>query len=276
VAFDPERKTKIVCTIGPASLPILQDMLIAGMNVARINCAHGGAEQYSQIVQAVRDAESEMRERVSTSPRQGALPLDGSRHDIAAIAFDIKGPEIRVGRYGETVPPKMVSTTLSDGSVVAVAGQKEIQLEKGDRLTLTTDQALANDGTHECLFVSYPALSGQAEPGQVIYVDDGKVELRVLSTDPEAGTLFVESQTTAPLGERKNVNLPGMAVDLPAVTEKDMVDLQTARDLKASFIFASFVQSAEAVRAIRKHCDPSMRIISKIENQTVRAVGGGC
>ena len=63
------------------------------------------------------------------------------------------------------------------------------------------------------------------------------------------------------------MNLPGLVVDLPAVTAKDIVDLATARELGATFVFASFVQSAAAVREIRKHCTPSMRIISKIESQ---------
>lgn len=269
LAFSPERKTKIVCTIGPASLPRLPEMLLAGMNVARINCAHGDAAQYAGIVRAVRAAEAEVRAsgRGAPSAGGGGLPLCGSRHDIAAVAFDIKGPEIRVGRFGDSVPPLMIRTTRPDGSVVAAPGQKEVALRRGDRLTLTTNHALANSGTRELMYVSYPALPSQAKPGQVIYVDDGNVELRVLSTDAGAGTLLVEACTDAPLGERKNVNLPGLAVDLPAVTAKDVVDLETARTLGATFVFASFVQSAAAVREIRRHCSPSMRIISKIESQ---------
>jgi len=161
----------------------------------------------------------------------------------------------------------MIRTTRPDGSVVAVPGQKEVALARGDVLTLTTDPSKANAGSAREIFVSYPALPSQAKPGQIIFVDDGNVELRVLSTNPGAGTLTVESLTAAPLGERKNVNLPGLTVLLPAVTEKDKVDLATARDLGATFIFASFVQSADAVRAIRAHCAPHQRIISKIESQ---------
>jgi pyruvate kinase len=267
--FSPERKTKIVCTIGPASLPRLPEMLLAGMNVARINCAHGDRAQYAGIVRAVREAEGAIRGSARGSPaaRAAGGALCGSRHDVAAIAFDIKGPEIRVGRFGDSVPPLMVRTTRPDGSVVAAPGQKEVALAIGDRLTLTTDAARANSGSASELYVSYPALASQARPGQIIFVDDGNVELRVLSANAAAGTLLVESQTSAPLGERKNVNLPGLVVDLPAVTAKDLVDLATARDLGATFIFASFVQSAAAVRAIRAHCSPAMRIISKIESQ---------
>ena len=269
MAFAPERKTKIVCTIGPASLPRLPEMLLAGMNVARINCAHGDRAQYAGIARAVREAEAAVRAsgRGVPSARSPGTALCGSRHDLAALALDIKGPEIRVGRFGDSVPPLMVRTTRPDGSVVAAPGQKEIALARGDRLTLTTDAARANSGSARELYVSYPALASQARPGQVIFCDDGNVELRVLSTNASAGTLEVESQTSAPLGERKNVNLPGLVVDLPAVTAKDVVDLATARELGATFIFASFVQSAAAVREIRAHCSPSMRIIAKIESQ---------
>ena len=267
--FANERKTKIVCTIGPASLPRLPEMLLAGMNVARVNCAHGDREQYAGIVRSVRAAEAGIRAsgRGRPVPGSSTSSLSGSRHDVAAIAFDIKGPEIRVGRFGDSVPPLMVRTTRPDGSVVATPGQKEVPLAAGDRLTLTTDPSRANSGSAREIFVSYPSLPFQAQPGQVIFVDDGNVELRVLSTDTARGTLLVESLTNAPLGERKNVNLPGLVVDLPAVTAKDLVDLATARELGATFVFASFVQSAAAVREIRRHCSPSMRIISKIESQ---------
>jgi pyruvate kinase len=117
------------------------------------------------------------------------------------------------------------------------------------------------------VFISYTNIARQVQPGQVIFVDDGNVELRVVEVDKAAGTLIVESMTSLALGERKNVNLPGLVVDLPAVTAKDEVDLATARELGADFIFASFVQSADAVRQIRKLCGPDMRIISKIESQ---------
>jgi pyruvate kinase len=258
--------TKIVCTIGPASFPLLPEMLLAGMNVARINCAHGSRAGYEEIVRGVRAAEASHRASGAGSPSRGR-PLCGSRADSVAIAFDIKGPEIRVGRFGPAVPPTVVVSQRPDGTAVRSEGQKEVMLRVGDRLTLTTDPAKADAGSATELFVSYRALPARAAPGQVIYVDDGNVELRVLSTDPAAGTLLVESRSAAPLGERKNVNLPGMTVDLPAVTAKDEVDLATARELGATFIFASFVQSADAVRRIRALCAPEMRIISKIESQ---------
>jgi pyruvate kinase len=252
MTFSRDRKTKIVCTIGPASLPRLPEMLLAGMNVARINCAHGDAAQWESIALALRAAEQQVRIDGRAS---GALGLMGSRRDLAALALDVKGPEIRVGRFGDSVP-------AGRGGA-----QKEVPLAPGDRLTLTTDAREAATGSASRLFISYPALPAQAAPGQVIFVDDGNVELVVLAADAARGELLVESRTAAPLGERKNVNLPGLVVDLPAVTRKDEADIATARRLEADFIFASFVQSADAVRQIRALAGPDIRIISKIESQ---------
>jgi pyruvate kinase len=143
-------------------------MLLAGMNVARINCAHGDAAQWESIALALRAAEQQVRIDGRAS---GALGLMGSRRDLAALALDVKGPEIRVGRFGDSVP-------AGRGGA-----QKEVPLAPGDRLTLTTDAREALTGSASRLFISYPALSAQAAPGQVIFVDDGNVELVVLAAE---------------------------------------------------------------------------------------------
>ena len=265
MAFSRDRRTKIVCTMGPSSIPILSQMLLAGMNVARINCAHGDREQYAGIVRAVRAAEREVRASGAAARAALEAGLCGSRRDVAAVAFDVKGPEIRIGKFGAEVPPKRIAAPSAPGGFVL--GQKEIPLKRGERFVLTTDPAKAASGRPGEVFISYTNIARQVQPGQVIFVDDGNVELRVVEVDKAAGTLIVESMTSLALGERKNVNLPGLVVDLPAVTAKDEVDLATARELGADFIFASFVQSADAVRQIRKLCGPDMRIISKIESQ---------
>jgi len=271
LAFGLDRKTKIVATIGPACQGRLPAMLLAGMNVARINCAHGSAEQYAEIVAAVRAAEvavaTQHAAAIAAGGREGDLSphstvqLAGSRSPIAAIAFDIKGPEIRTGRFDATVP-----ATIIDGR----PGPKEVPLAVGQVITLTTAESsreAGRGGEATQVFVSYPAVVSKVRVGQMIFVDDGNVELEVRSVDKANGTLSCVSKTAAPLGERKNVNLPDVFVDLPAVTAKDVVDIATAKRCGADFLFASFVQSADAVRQIRKLAGPSIRIISKIENQ---------
>ena len=252
--FARDRKTKIVATMGPSCLPILPQMLLAGINVARINCAHGDAKQYRGIVEAVRAAERDVRASGAAARATLAEGLSGARRDVAAVAFDVKGPEIRIGRFGADVPTK-------------TTGNREIPLARGDRFVLTTDAKLSDSGRKGLVYISYTNICKQVQKGQVIFVDDGNVELRIVEVDAAAGTLLVESVTSVGLGERKNVNLPGLTVDLPAVTAKDEVDLATARELGADFIFASFVQSAAAVRQIRGLCAPETRIISKIESQ---------
>lgn len=304
--FASHRGTKIICTIGPSCINKLPEMLQAGMNVARINCAHGSKEQYAGIVRKVREAEKVVASSSyahwapilgysvpSSSTKAGVLAgsgaagggehehdhdlgprvrhLSGSQGDVCAVAFDIKGPEIRIGQFGSSVASKPSPSSAEGGPQQPAAAQpsqpKEIYLNRGDRLTLTTDPAKRESGSQTEVFISYADLPKRVQPGAVIYVDDGNVELRVLSADKEAGTILVESRTTGPLGERKNVNLPGLSVDLPPVTRKDEIDIATARELGADLLFASFVQSAEAVRQIRALAGPGMRIISKIESQ---------
>jgi pyruvate kinase len=281
-ALNRDRRTKIVATLGPSSLPKLPELLAAGINVARINCAHGDAEQYARMVEAVRAAERGARARSAASwasalsfggggagspAASSSRPnLVGSQGDVVAVAFDIKGPEIRIGK-------------LSDAAVAAAAASRppssspsppprELPLSRGERFVLTTDPARRDAGGDKGgIYISYAALPRRATPGQIICIDDGNVELRVVEADGDRGTLVVESLTSAPLGERKNVNVLGMVVDLPAVTDKDVRDIATAKALGADILFASFVQSAAAVREIRRLSGPDIRIVSKIESQ---------
>lgn len=269
MTLHPHRRTKIVATMGPACIPILKEMLQEGVNVARINCAHGDYDQYAGIVASVRKAEEAARKDRAAGVRytgQGPL-LTGSQQDVAAVAFDIKGPEIRVGKFGPEVPPSVIVQTKEDGTVVKREGPKEVQLQRGDRITLTTDPAWKERGTAKVMYISYGNVAKQAQVGQSVMIDDGNMELVIERVNPSEGTLTCVSRTTGPLGERKNVNLPAMEVDLPAVTEKDVRDIATAKALGADFLFASFVQSAAAVREIRALAGKDIRIISKIESQ---------
>jgi pyruvate kinase len=263
VAYAADRRTKIVATLGPAVAQLLPEAIKAGANVFRINCAHGDKAQYVKNVNFVRTA----------CEKAAASAVDdhtASACGNVAIAFDIKGPEIRTGRFSASVPQTIVKTVnAADGTVNISKGNREILLHRGDRIILTTDPAWADAGTRELLYVALPEDLSMLKlrPGQYIYVDDGQVELSIIEVDAAQKKLICVSNTSAPLGERKGVNLPGVVVDLPSITPKDERDIAIARELGADFIFASFVRNGDMVRAIRACVGPTMRIISKIENQ---------
>jgi pyruvate kinase len=164
------------------------------------------------------------------------------------VLLDTKGPEIRTGM-------------LRDG--------EPVELKRGNMVTLTTDYSVL--GTAEMIAVSYEHMARDVMPGDNILMSDGNVMLEVLETDPGSGTVTCECLNTATLGERKNCNLPGVKVDLPTLTEKDLHDIVGFGIVNdVDFIAASFVRKASDVRAIRKVLDDaggsSIKIISKVEN----------
>lgn len=163
--------------------------------------------------------------------------------------LDTKGPEIRTGFFAD--------------------GAKKISLVKDQTLVLTSDYSFK--GNSNKLACSYETLAKSVTPGQTILVADGSLVLTVLSCDVAAGEVTCRVENNAAIGERKNMNLPGVIVDLPTLTDKDIKDiLEWGVPNKIDFIAASFVRKASDVLKIReilgddKHC---VKIISKIENQ---------
>lgn len=162
------------------------------------------------------------------------------------ILLDTKGPEIRTGFFRE--------------------GDK-IELTQGQDLKIVTDYSFKGDNT--CIAVSYDKLCTSVKPGGMILCADGSLSLKV----KEVGSDFVmtEVQNSIKLGERKNCNLPGVAVDLPVLQEKDIKDLlEFGIPQGVDFVAASFVQSAADVKFIRSTLGTKgrhIKIISKIENQ---------
>lgn len=219
------RRTKIVCTIGPASdsVEILKRMILKGMNVARLNFSHGTHEDHAKRVELIRQAAGEV----------GA---------VVGIMLDTKGPEIRTG---------------------LIEGDK-VRLETGKTIVLTTEQIT---GTAERLSVSYQGLPNDVSPGSRILLADGLVELEVVSA--EATEILCRIINGGEIGARKNINLPGVVVNLPAVTEKDVSDIAFAVEKGMDFIAASFIRSASDVLAVRKVLEnhgSDIQIIAKIEN----------
>jgi len=162
--------------------------------------------------------------------------------------LDTKGPEIRTGFFA------------NDAS--------KINLVKGETITLTTDYSFKGDKNK--IACSYGSLATSVKPGQPILAADGSLVLTVLSCDPAAGEIICRIMNNASIGERKNMNLPGVVVDLPTLTEKDIDDIQNwGVKHNVDFIAASFVRKASDVHRIREVLGDGgrhIKIISKIEN----------
>lgn len=223
------RKTKIVCTIGPASESpeILEDLIKAGMNVARLNFSHGNHEEHAERIKRIRQA----------SEKTGK---------IVGILLDTKGPEIRTHKM------------------------------ENDGIDLVTDQKIAISmkevlGTPEMFSITYDSLIEDVHEGSIILLDDGLIELRVESIDTENGLIQTIVENAGTLKTKKGVNVPGVSVQLPGMTEKDAQDILFGIDQGVDFVAASFVRRASDVMEIRelleKNGGSHIQIIPKIENQ---------
>jgi len=226
------RRTKIVCTLGPAcwEVPQLETLIDAGMSVARFNFSHGDHEGHKACLDRLRQAAKNKDQHV-------------------AVMLDTKGPEIRSGFFAN--------------------GAKKIDLVKGAQIVLTTDYSFL--GNNKKLGCSYGSLATSVTPGQSILVADGSLVLTVLSCDVSAGEISCRIENNASIGERKNMNLPGVVVDLPTLTEKDIGDIVNfGIKNNVDFIAASFVRKGSDVTAIRsilaERGAQQIKIICKIEN----------
>ncbi|MEC0368896.1 pyruvate kinase [Paenibacillus chibensis] len=221
------RKTKIVCTIGPSSesLENTKKLILAGMNVARLNFSHGDFEEHGNRINNIRQACKELNKTV-------------------AILLDTKGPEIRTGKLA--VEP--------------------IELVQDEYITLTTEEIL---GDKDRISITYNDLPSDVEVGSTILIDDGLIGLTVVGVEgTEIKCRIVNGGT---IKSKKGVNVPGVAISLPGITEKDANDIVFGIEQGIDFIAASFVRKASDVLEIRelleKHNAGHIQIISKIENQ---------
>lgn len=220
------RKTKIVCTLGPAveDENILRQMMLEGMNIARLNMSHGDYEEHGKRLAMLRRLRREL-----------GLPV--------AALLDTKGPEIRLGDFE----------------------QKQVVLKQGQLFTLTTNEILGNK---ESAYITYSGLPYDVTPGNRILIDDGLVEMEVESVAGEEIRCLVKN--TGVISARKGVNVPGIALSLPFINEKDYNDLRFAVEQEFDFVAASFTRTGEDVREL-KHIlkelgGEKIKVIAKIEN----------
>ncbi|CAK0910549.1 unnamed protein product [Prorocentrum cordatum] len=226
-----EKKTDIICTIGPKSWSPekLVELMKAGMNVIRCNMSHGDHEEQS----------------MKLANLEKAYELAPEFKGTVKILMDTRGPEIRTGTFE------------------VYNSKKELKAGQDFKL-VCNDYSMKGD--ESAVAITYSELPGSVKPGQRILIMDGTVVLEV--KEPGDGFVMCKVMNDCKLGEKKNVNVPGVKVNLPVVDEREIKDIvDWAVPNNADYIALSFVQSPDDVKECRKHCaDKPIKIISKIEN----------
>jgi len=222
------RRTKIVCTLGPASSdePAIEALVAAGMNVARLNFSHTGHEAGAEIIRRIRAVEARL-----------GTPV--------AILQDLQGPKIRLG-------------TIRGGSAV---------LAEGGEFVITTRP---EEGSASRASTTYAGLARDVKPGDRILIADGMIQLDVLETDGTEVRCRVAAGGT--VSDHKGINLPGVDLDIPALTDKDHDDLAFGVKAGIDFVAVSFVRTATDILDA-KDCLAEIQgdvpIIAKLEKPQV-------
>jgi pyruvate kinase len=218
------RRSKIVCTLGPAvdSYEQLKALIEAGMNVARFNMSHGTHTEHEERYHRLRKA------------------AEDTGHAVGVLA-DLQGPKIRL-------------ETFAEGPV---------ELVRGDEFTITTEDV---PGDKSICGTTYKGLPGDVSKGDQILINDGNVELKVLEVDgSRVRSIVIEGGV---ISDHKGINLPGAAVNVPALSEKDVDDLRFALRMGCDMVALSFVRDADDVKDVHRVMDEVGRrvpVIAKVE-----------
>jgi pyruvate kinase len=201
-------KTKVVCTIGPASgsPDVMKQMIEAGMNVARLNFSHGDFSTHKKVIEDLRAASGSLGKRI-------------------AIMADLSGPKMRVGKISP----------------------EPIELRSGDTFVLTTDDVI---GDNDRVSVSFAGLPKSVKPGNMLFLNDGYIQLEVtrVAGNDVTCTVVVGGE----LRSRKGLNLPGIDLGISAFTERDRECLVFAFENGVDAVSQSFVERAADIDAVRK------------------------
>ena len=222
-------RTKIICTIGPATQDIgsLRRLHKSGMNVARINMSHATHKSAKAVIDKIHKINNDSK----------------FNYGKIGILLDTQGPEIRTG-----------DTELT------------MDLKVGDEVTLTVRDQV--DVETSSIKINYKDLIKSVSEGSKISVDNGLINFKVLSKDEE--TLLCKVLDGGKLGSKRHVNLPGVRVNLPSITSKDLDDIEFGMKNNVDFIALSFVRDSEDLEKLQKILDSKKskaKIIAKIENQ---------
>lgn len=220
------RKTKLICTLGPATetADMIGRLMDGGASVFRLNMSHAKHEWAAEMTRLVR-RESERR----------------GLH--AAVLFDLTGPSIRTGDV-----------------------ETPYELAEGD--TVEFRRTGSEPGVPISTTVNYDGLMGDVRAGNTLVVDNGALLMRIVTVNDDR--VLCEVKTPGKLGSRRHINLPGVRLNLPALTEKDRRDLALAVECGADLIAGSFVRDAAHVRELRdamEALEGTAQIVAKIEDQ---------
>lgn len=218
-------RTKIVATIGPSSnsRAMLEKLVVAGMNVARLNFSHGNYESHSEAIRNIRSISRSLNRPVS-------------------ILLDLQGPKIRVGKLESGTP---------------------VLLEPNAAFAITAKTML---GSSRIVSTTYPDLTSDVQPGNTILLDDGLIRLQVVSKSGD--TVNCRVINGGLLKENKGINLPGVRVSAPSLTEKDIRDVNFGIQNGVDYFALSFVRAAEdlaTIRTIIERQGAAIPVIAKIE-----------
>jgi pyruvate kinase len=224
------RSTKIVATIGPASrsVGVLERMIRAGMDVARLNFAHETPEEHAETVGMIRQA------------------AEAAGREVAVLQ-DIPGPKLRIG---------------------PVAGGVT-ELGTGTHVVLTPEQI---EGTSQRLPVAWPGIAEIMHAGDVAYLADGAIRLRV--TEVADGQVLTEVEVGGTLASRQGLNLPNVTTSLPAVSEEDLRLVDAGVEMGVDLLALSFVRRRDDLEPVKERLGAHGRdipVIAKIEKPQAAA-----